>query len=148
MVKFLLILVFGSSLLYCRDEPKKVNLVNDGSHYDSITGLHVFYITESMPYYSDKETSFSQDMGRYLMNNFTYESADDHIFSFDIAFVIDKKGNLVGQRIMDKKEVDLTAVEKRLLYVLGKMSKWHPGIHNGEKVAVLLRVPISFHPKE
>lgn len=109
--------------------------------YDSITRLNVYDFVFEFPSFPGGEVEFL----RYINKNYI-KSAEDMQSTFQLRFVIDKKGKIKGVRIFNKKKEEYTNEEKKMIKVFESMPLWKPGEYSGKKVNVLLtrRVSIRF----
>ncbi|WP_153799519.1 hypothetical protein [Foetidibacter luteolus] len=110
---------------------------------DSLTNRWVYTTADTAPKNIGGPEAFAK-----LLRNMAAEtdSADLHITSVEIAFIVDTAGNIYGGRIVD----DKTKNQKTSLALLKAMSliKWQPAICNGKKVAMLHRKKIRIEIEE
>ncbi len=107
---------------------------------DTVTQKCVYIFVEEMPIYNQGHSDFIKDILKSA--KFNQSKKGEIITRINLQFVIDEKGNLIGARIKDKK--DLSDFEIEFLNVINKLEKnWSPGVHNGIKVPVLLSFPVN-----
>jgi hypothetical protein len=108
--------------------------------YDTLTNKYVYSFVEEMPKYNGGYQNFWTD----FRENFKYPENTDSInqWTFHILFVIDEDGNLTGQRIRNKKENDLTEIEKVILKTIGVLQNWQSAKHENKSVSVILSIPL------
>lgn len=106
--------------------------------YDELTQKYVYIFVEEMPSYKNGDMAFISDFNK----NFQYCSSqypENNIQTIlQIQFIIDSRGNLIGDRIYNKSAEELTNFEKAGLKAINALNKWKPGIHKGKKVNVIL----------
>lgn len=96
----------------------------------------------------DEEPQFiggEKEVGKFIAKNIKYpQYAAQHGIqgTVEVAFVIDKEGNVTGAKVM--KGVDGT-LDAEAIRVVESMPRWKPGKKSGEPVNVQLRMPISFN---
>lgn len=108
--------------------------------YDRLSNLYVLVFTDKMPRYNGGYASFISEFNK----NFHYNKVNNKNLQTKIKFqfVINKKGKLVGARIYNKGDKDLTDFEKAGLDALTKIQNWSPGKFQNKKVNVLLTLTI------
>ena len=57
-------------------------------------------------------------------------------------FVVTKCGNLAMVSILGKEESSYSEYEKEAISVFKGLNNWNPGIHQGKKVDVMMKLPI------
>lgn len=96
----------------------------------------------------DEEPQFiggEKEVGKFIAKNIKYpQYAAQHGIqgTVEVAFVIDKEGNVTGAKVM--KGVDGT-LDAEAIRVVESMPRWKPGEKSGKPVNVQLRMPISFN---
>lgn len=96
----------------------------------------------------DEEPQFiggEKEVGKFIAKNIKYpQYAAQHGIqgTVEVAFVIDREGNVTGAKVM--KGVDGT-LDAEAIRVVESMPRWEPGKKSGEPVNVQLRMPISFN---
>lgn len=137
VISFVILIV---SLLMCSCSVQK------GGAIDSHTGLYVYRAHElevpplcnGEPYIQGFMTDFCRKV------HFKWSDESPITFKFNIQFVVDKKGHLVGPRIYNKTPEDLNIYEKQVLDAVNKIQDWTPGKVKGKPVDVLVTIPIVF----
>lgn len=112
--------------------------VNCESTYDSLTNKIVYSEVDEMPEYPNGNGF----IGSFFLKNFNYPAQDFYQASFQLEFIVDINGNVIGQRIRNKSMKDLTNAEREALRVLSIMPKWKPGKCNGRVVPVRTFLPL------
>lgn len=96
----------------------------------------------------DEEPQFiggEKEVGKFIAKNIKYpQYAAQHGIqgTVEVAFVIDKEGNVTGAKVM--KGVDGT-LDAEAIRVVESMPRWKPGKKSEKPVNVQLRMPISFN---
>ena len=108
------------------------------SQFDPITKKEVYLFVHEMPKYSDGDAG----MIKFITENFKYPEQDQFQATFDLEFVIDVDGTLLGARIQNKSLVELTNAEREAIRVLESMPRWIPGKCTSQKVPVLMFLPL------
>lgn len=148
MILYLSLFIFAFQACNIKDEKKEENIVVSTitnpcySIYDTIIHKEVYLIVPDMPFFSNEKNGELE----YIFNNFKYPTGESQ-FTFQLQFVIDTDGRLVGERIMDKSQLELSKSEKELLNTVKLMPLWHPGKCNGETVPVLITLPLRIKPR-
>ena len=109
--------------------------------YDSLTQKNVYVFVEKMPNYNGSEEAFMTDFSKKLQS--TFSESMEIKKRLQVQFVIDAKGNLIGARIYNKTEDELTTFEKAALEALNLMQNWQAGKHNNKFVNVLITKTIN-----
>jgi protein TonB len=136
-----LTLLIALHVLFAYDSRGANSLKEDcNSIYDTLTRKYVYTYVDKMPEYAGGNSAVL----KFLVENFKYPKQEEFHASFQIEFVIDSDGKLIGQRIKNKTTSNLTSAEKELLKVLDKMPKWQPGECHGKKVPVQTFFPLKF----
>ncbi len=79
----------------------------------------------------------------FLIDNFAPLVDSNNLeLSFNLVFIIDEKGKLIGERILNKTNNDLTNVENQILSVLRNSPQWKPGKCKINFVPVLIYLPL------
>ncbi|MDR1458952.1 MAG: hypothetical protein LBI60_01895 [Bacteroidales bacterium] len=112
--------------------------------YDTITGRKTYTLVNDMPIFPNGELDFYN----YLSENFDWESDVDTQQSFNLRFVIDKNGNLLGARIFGKQKDEYGENEKEIIETFKKSPKWIPGKCCGKKVDVFMKMKIYMKFKQ
>lgn len=135
-IMFIIILVF--SLMPCQAQEKGGILL---PVCDSITNLNVYDFVTEFPSFPGGEVEYL----RYISKNYQ-KTEDDMQSTFLLSFVINKSGAIKGVRVLNKKEVEYTKEEKKMIKVFESMPRWKSGKYNGKRVNVILtrRVNIRF----
>ena len=109
--------------------------------YDKRTNLEVCSFTDKMPSYRGGYTAFLHDFSA----NFQYSNQIDNNIQTNIVvqYVINKKGRLVGARIFNKEDKDLSCFDKAVLEALEKVQDWTPGEYHHKKVNVIIKQTIQ-----
>jgi hypothetical protein len=109
--------------------------------YDKRTNLEVCSFTDKMPSYRGGYTTFLHDFS----TNFQYSNQIDNNIQTNIVvqYVINKKGRLVGARIFNKEDKDLSCFDKAVLEALEKVQNWTPGEYHHKKVNVIIKQTIQ-----
>lgn len=127
-------------VVFFKDKPN-----SDLVQYDSITRKNVYTFVEKMPYYQGGNRAFMNDFSKNF--HFTFKEHEDIQTKLRVQFVITRKGRLIGGRIYDKKESELTSFEKEGLRALRSMQNWEPGKHHNENVDVIITRVIDVDTK-
>lgn len=108
---------------------------------DDVSQKCVYIVAEQMPVFDCS----GDDFHNFIVKEFKYPPESPYASTkINAAFVIDDKGQIVGERIISKSEKDLSRVDKELLSLIKSTSgKWLPGKINNKKVAVLMILPIN-----
>lgn len=138
---FFIAIVFAMS--FCSLLKDKPN--SDLVQYDSITRKNVYTFVEEMPYYQGGNRAFMNDFSKNF--HFTFKEHEDIQTKLRVQFIITKKGRLIGGRIYNKKESELTLFEKEGLRALMSMQNWEPGKHHNENVDVIITRVIDVNTK-
>lgn len=120
--------------------------VQKGGAIDSHTGLYVYRAHElEVPPLCNGE-SYIQGFMKDFCRKVHFEQSDEYsmTYRFNVQFVVDKKGHLVGPRIYNKAPEDLNIYEKQVLDAVNKIQDWTPGKVKGKPVDVLVTIPIVF----
>jgi hypothetical protein len=121
------------------------------SFYDHITGLGVYESdrVDSLPLCNG--VPFTEGFLPEFKRRFHPEKSDDNPDSFEVLFVIDKDGKLVGPRMWVGKRFingattdELSAYEKQVFETVNQIQDWEPGKVDGNPVNVFLTVPVIF----
>jgi TonB family protein len=102
-----------------------------------ITHGEVLKLAEKMP-------QFDGDMMAYMVNNVKYpeEAREKKVQgTVYVQFVVDPTGAIVNPKVVES-ESGLLSVEA--LRAVNNMPKWIPGENGGQKVAVMMTLPVSF----
>ncbi len=79
---------------------------------------------------------------KYLFNNFEYPQLQTEMqTTFNLQYVVDIDGKMIGERITKKTNSQLTLAERELLNCVKSISnkyKYKPGTLNGKLVPVLI----------
>lgn len=122
-----------------------ITLENDtcNGYYDEYTRKCIYIIVDKMPSYNGNKFAI------YFAKEFQYpKNFNEIITKINVQFIVDENGEIVGERIMNKKMIDINPVESEALRVIRSMkNSWTAGEQNGEKVAVLLSFSFNIEPK-
>jgi len=113
---------------------------NCPTEYDKVVKKKVYVFVDEMPSYPGGNEAITG----FFIDNFKYPDQDQFQASFQLEFVIDNDGKLIGARISNKSSTELTEAEKEALRVLNLMPKWNPGKCIGKNVPVLMFLPLKF----
>lgn len=109
--------------------------------YDSLIKEDVYIKVEQEPEYPGGSAAFI----KYFLSNYRQPAnLDEFQTSFNLEFVINREGNLVGERIKNKNIANITQAEKEALRVLRNTSKWIPGKCENNTVPVRVIMPLKF----
>ncbi len=86
----------------------------------------------------------NQAFNLFFLKNYHLSSEKDFQGTLKLEFVIDVKGNLIGERILNKENATISVAEKEALRVLRKMPRWRPGICKSKTIPVKVSFPIHF----
>ncbi|MDR3058420.1 MAG: hypothetical protein LBU84_09805 [Prevotella sp.] len=115
-------------------------------HYDSITNINVYINVDEMPKFSKYGEI---DLMKYISDKYNNPSVQDTFqFSFNLQFVVDKRGVLHGIRIKNKKVEEYTKSEIEMIKVFRAMPKWIPGKCANRNVNVLMSCPFKLSIRE
>ena len=121
------------------------------SFYDHITGLGVYESdrVDTLPLCNG--LPFTEGFLQEFKRRFHPEKSDDNPDSFEVVFIIDKDGKLVGPRMWVGKRFingattdELSAYEKQVFETVNQIQDWKPGEVDGTPVNVFFKVPIVF----
>ena len=121
------------------------------SFYDHITGLGVYKSdrVDTLPLCNG--LPFTEGFLQEFKRRFHPEKSDDNPDSFEVVFIIDKDGKLVGPRMWVGKRFingattdELSAFEKQVFETVNQIQDWEPGKVDGNPVNVFLTVPVIF----
>jgi TonB family protein len=93
---------------------------------------------------AEKMPQFDGDMMAYMVNNVKYpeEAREKKVQgTVYVQFVVDPTGAIVNPKVVES-ESGLLSVEA--LRAVNNMPKWIPGENGGQKVAVMMTLPVSF----
>ncbi len=113
--------------------------------YDSLTRKYVYHQVEQMPKYKSGSIDFMRDFSKHF--HYSFQKDENIQTKLRFQFVIDTDGNLIGARIYDKKDENLTNFEKAGLEALQFLQKWEPGRNNNKKVNVMIVMPLNIDPQ-
>ena len=133
-------------LVWFNNLPKKYISFKDG-----ITGLGVYKIDRVDTLPRCNGVPFTEGFLPEFLRRFHPEKSDDDPYSFEVMFVIDKDGKLVGPRMwvgnrfINGETTDkASAFEKQVFETLNQIQDWEPGKVDGTPVNVFLTVPVIF----
>ena len=121
------------------------------SFYDHITGLGVYKSdrVDTLPLCNG--LPFTEGFLQEFKRRFHPEKSDDNPDSFEVVFIIDKDGKLVGPRMwVGKRFINgettdkASAFEKQVFETVNQIQDWEPGKVDGTPVNVFLTVPVIF----
>ena len=121
------------------------------SFRDGITGLGVYEIdrVDTLPLCNG--LPFTEGFLREFNRRFHPEKSDDNPDSFEVVFIIDKDGKLVGPRMWVGKRCingettdKASAFEKQVFETVNQIQDWEPGKVDGTPVNTFLTVPVIF----
>ena len=121
------------------------------SFYDHITGLGVYKSdrVDTLPLCNG--LPFTEGFLQEFKRRFHPEKSDDNPDSFEVVFIIDKDGKLVGPRMWVGKRFingattdELSAFEKQVFETVNQIQDWEPGKVDGTPVNTFLTVPVIF----
>lgn len=121
------------------------------SFYDHITGLGVYKSdrVDTLPLCNG--LPFTEGFLQEFKRRFHPEKSDDNPDSFEVVFIIDKDGKLVGPRMWVGKRCingettdKASAFEKQVFETVNQIQDWEPGKVDGTPVNVFLTVPVIF----
>ena len=121
------------------------------SFRDHITGLGVYEIdrVDTLPLCNG--VPFTEGFLPEFLRRFHPEKSDDDPYSFEVMFVIDKDGKLVGPRmwmgnrfINGETTDEASAFEKQVFETVNQIQDWEPGKVDGTPVNTFLSVPVIF----
>ena len=121
------------------------------SFYDHITGLGVYKSdrVDTLPLCNG--LPFTEGFLQEFKRRFHPEKSDDNPDSFEVVFIIDKDGKLVGPRMwVGKRFINgettdkASAFEKQVFETVNQIQDWEPGKVDGTPVNTFLTVPVIF----
>lgn len=121
------------------------------SFYDHITGLGVYKSdrVDTLPLCNG--LPFTEGFLQEFKRRFHPEKSDDNPDSFEVVFIIDKDGKLVGPRMWVGKRCingettdKASAFEKQVFETVNQIQDWEPGKVDGTPVNTFLSVPVIF----
>lgn len=121
------------------------------SFYDHITGLGVYKSdrVDTLPLCNG--LPFTEGFLQEFKRRFHPEKSDDNPDSFEVVFIIDKDGKLVGPRMWVGKRCingettdKASAFEKQVFETVNQIQDWEPGKVDGTPVNTFLTVPVIF----
>lgn len=101
-----------------------------------------------MPTFSKQE---NKNLLTYFYLKMRLENIETDLFyrKYIISFVINRNGKLVRAKVNSKsRKDDTTKMEKEILRVLKKSPKWNPGVCNGIKVPIYMKMPLRINLKQ
>ena len=110
------------------------------SQYDTLTKKEVYPFVDQMPVYPGGYLAVI----KFFSENYIYPEQDRFQASFQLEFVIDSNGKLIGARIKNKSQTELTSAESEAIRVLKLMPSWEPGKCAGINVPVKMFLPLRF----
>jgi hypothetical protein len=110
------------------------------SIYDSTTNRKDYRFVDKMPQYKE-------DYKAFIIRNFRQTGYENLQMRIYVTFVIDQNGNLIGERIDNKQNSDLTVSEIELLKLLKTMRNWEAGKCDNNPVPVIISLPIMIDYK-
>ena len=118
---------------------------------DSITGLTVYEYVETQPVYTgNKKYIDNPEMSQLFFVSDAINSLECDIpkmlTKIDITVIIDKYGNVLGERFTGKNENELNLFQQEFLKKLPHDKKWIPGKINGQNVNTKLRMLTHVNP--
>ena len=137
--KFSLFIVIMVSIFSCT--PLKNVQSSNLVQYDTLTNRNVYTFVENMPQYKGGTRAFMNEFGKRF--HYEFKKHEDIQSKLRIQFVIDRKGALIGARIIDKKNAELSNLEKEGLKTIMAMQNWKPGKQHNENVDVILTMIID-----
>lgn len=115
--------------------------------FDEITGLEVYPCTSVLaaPLCNGLrcDKGFGQEFNRLLSNK--VEDGRIPYNSYEVQYVVDTKGNLIGPRIRGKCPGALNPEERYVLSIVDKIQNWKPGVVGGKPVNVLINDIVYMH---
>ena len=133
-------------LVWFNNLPKKYISFKDG-----ITGLGVYKIDRVDTLPRCNGVPFTEGFLLEFLRRFHPEKSDDDPYSFEVMFVIDKDGKLVGPRmwmgnrfINGETTDEASAFEKQVFETVNQIQDWEPGKVDGTPVNTFLSVPVIF----
>lgn len=84
------------------------------------------------------------DIGRYIAEKYEDKTKVGMQLSIKLKFVINKKGKLIGARIVNKKESEYTEEENMIIDIIKSSPKWEPGTCSNIKTNILLQMRLKF----
>jgi len=111
-----------------------------GSKWDALLKIKVYTQVDRMPEYPGGQNAFNV----FFLKNYHLSKEEDFQATLKLEFVIDSKGRLIGERILNKDISNISVAEKEALRVLRKMPKWKAGICRSKPVPVDIIMPIRF----
>lgn len=137
--KFSLFIVIMVSIFSCT--PLKNVQSSNLVQYDTLTNRNVYTFVENMPQYKGGTRAFMNEFGKRF--HYEFKEHEDIQSKLRVQFVIDRKGALIGARIIDKKNAELSNFEKEGLKTIMAMPNWKPGKQHNENVDVILTMIID-----
>ena len=137
--KFSLFIVIMVSIFSCT--PLKNVQSSNLVQYDTLTNRNVYTFVENMPQYKGGTRAFMNEFGKRF--HYEFKEHEDIQSKLRVQFVIDRKGALIGARIIDKKNAELSNFEKEGLKTIMAMPNWEPGKQHNENVDVILTMIID-----
>jgi hypothetical protein len=107
--------------------------------YDSLTGKKVYDFVDEMPEFPEGTNGLIKCLNTHM------KPSKNEVFqgSFQVEFIIDDRGNLIGPRIKNKKISEINKNESQILKAFNELPKWRPGKCNGKYVAVRIFLPLK-----
>lgn len=137
--KFSLFIVIMFSIFSCT--PLKNVQSSNLVQYDTLTNRNVYTFVENMPQYKGGTRAFMNEFGKRF--HYEFKEHEDIQSKLRVQFVINRKGALIGARIIDKKNAELSNFEKEGLKTIMAMQNWKPGKQHNENVDVILTMIID-----
>ena len=108
---------------------------------DTFSDVKNLYVVDQKPQFpGGKKTLY-----KYLNLSLQYPDSaqkaekEGHVI---VAFIIDRTGKVKNPQIISGVN---KAFNEEVIRVVKNLPKWKPGVHNGEKVNVKYRIPITFN---
>ena len=134
---FLMIMIASSGSI-----PKAIggfsHTMDCAMEYDLLTKQRVYIIVDKMPEYPGGNDALL----KYFSSNYKQQPSSELQSRFNLEFIIDSKGNILGERIKTSKK-NITKADKEALRVLKNMPKWRPGKCGSQNVSVKMHIPVT-----
>lgn len=141
-ILFLCIFFLGSCI-HNREKERSRGLC---PYYDEVSQLYVYEFADNPPMYAGGQSKMGLDFISCFHHDYT--PLDLNNTRITLVFVIDSTGTLVGERIENKVNNDLTSLEKDALHAIKQLQTWSCGEIDGKPVNVIMSYPINLDFRE
>jgi len=111
--------------------------------YDTVSKRWVYLQVDHFPEYLGYE-----DIGGYIITRLRSYSKSELIpvrGTLKVGFIVERDGSISYPRIIGRKDVELTPMERDILCIIASMPKWKPARCKGRKVAFLMQILVHIN---